>query len=78
MNCASTTSQNQKCGLRCILGIVLVEEYLAADAQNHRPVPVDERSECRLISRLDKPIEQLSVALPPGCPRLKQNLDLPG
>jgi hypothetical protein len=64
--------------LRGILRVVLIDEYLAADAQNHRPVPVNQGRESSFIARLDKSIEQLAVALARRSPRLKQNLDLPG
>ncbi len=47
----SLTGQDQERRLRCILGVVLVVEYLPADAQDHRSVAIHQRRE-GCLSRL--------------------------
>ena len=62
--------------MRCVFGVVIVAQDVTADPQDHRPVPIDERREGRLIAALDEPLEQLSVAQSAGRSGAKQSFDL--
>ena len=58
---------------------MLVAQNLAADPQNHRPVPVDECRESglgTLIPVPDEPLEQLTVGQPRGRSGPKQGFHL--
>ena len=57
--------QDEEDGLEGVLGLVLVAERGAADAPDHRPVPLDQRGEGRLgralISAAGEPLQERSV-----------------
>ena len=53
--------QGEERGLESVLGVVQVAEDAAADAQNHRPVSVQEGRECRLVALQDEAAQQRFV-----------------
>ncbi len=53
--------EDEERGLEGVLGIVVVAEDAPADAQDHRPMPPDDRLERRLIATCDEPFEQIAV-----------------
>jgi len=53
--------QHQERCLECILDVVLVVENAAANAQNHSPMPGDQRGECQLVAFDDEPFQELVV-----------------
>ena len=63
--------QDQERGLERILGVVRVAQDLAADAQDHRPVPLDQRREPglgRLITTAHEPLQELTIRQVPDHP----------
>src|SRR5262249_35075888 len=57
-------NQNQKSGLKGILGVRLMADDTSADAQNHRPMPTDERFKGTLVPLPDEAFQQLTVRQP--------------
>jgi hypothetical protein len=75
----SPPRQDEKRGLGSLFRVVLVSQYVAADAQNQRSMPVDEGRERGLgnvFAPLDEAFEQLGVG--ESCRRAgaKQTVDL--
>ena len=73
--------QDEEGGLRGVLGLVLVAEDLAADAEDHRPMPLDQRREGGLGRRLARlvgePAEELAVGQARGRPVAEERRDVP-
>ena len=75
----SLACEDQERGLEGIFGILRVAQELAADAQDHRPVPLHQCRECglgRRIARGEEPLEQLPVRQGPDDPDLGQDPQL--
>jgi hypothetical protein len=53
--------QDQEGGLEGIFGFVRIPEQLAANAKDHRAMPLDQRFESRLVVVGDKTFQELSV-----------------
>ena len=56
--------QDQECRLKGILGVMQVAKRVLTDAQDHRPMPLDERFKRVLSGRIalrHEPLEQLLV-----------------
>ncbi len=53
--------QHEKGCLESVLGVVPVSQNPLADAENHRPVPLDESRECFLIAAVHKGLQKLSL-----------------
>jgi hypothetical protein len=74
--------QQQERGLEAVLGVFHPAEHPPADAEDHRPVPLEERCERRLVSPAEVGREQLAVrflTVFPGRGERPQVLhDLPG
>ena len=71
--------QDEKRRLSGVLGVRFVAQDLPANPQDHRPVPVDERCECRLgivVPPLEEPLEQLPVGQAAGRAGAKERFDL--
>ena len=73
----SLAGEDKERGLKGILGIMRVSERIAADARDHRPMPLDEHLEGKLgglIPLRHKPFKQLLIghaggrALQKECP----------
>jgi hypothetical protein len=62
---ATPCSQHQERGLQGVLGVVRVAEDLPADAQDHRPVPLHQGREGRLVGVVSPGHESLDE-LPVG------------
>ena len=58
---AGLAHQDQEGRLEGILGVGLVAEHAAADAQYHRPVPPHQGFEGRLVTLTDVALEQLGI-----------------
>ena len=71
--------QNQKGGLKCILGIVLVTEHRAANTPDHRSVAFEQRGEggfSRLAMAVDEAPQKLGVGQVADCTRAAKCLDV--
>ena len=53
--------RDQEGGLEGVLGVVGVVQHAAADAQHHRPVPVQQGREGFLISAAGEPVQEVRV-----------------
>ena len=63
--------QDQERGLEGILGVVGVAQDVAADIEDHRPMPCHQRLECRLgglAAPSEESIQELGVGEVPGHP----------
>jgi hypothetical protein len=54
-------NQQQKRGLEHILDISRLRQQTLADAQDHRPMPAQQRGKCALVSLSRKTLQQLSI-----------------
>src|SRR4051812_38157030 len=75
----SLAREDQERSLEGILGILPVAQDLAANAQDHRPVPLHECRECGLRRRIalgEEPLEQLPVRKGADDPDLGQGPQL--
>jgi hypothetical protein len=63
----SLARQNKESALKSILGIVLVAENSATNAENHGPMAIDEGSERLLIPIPDKPGKELPIGVSCTC-----------
>jgi hypothetical protein len=77
---AGLPSEDQEDGLECILGVLIVAQHLAADAQNHRPVPANQRRECGLSGCVAPasgiPLYELTIGQPEHRAAPKDRLEL--
>ncbi len=55
--------EQEKCGLKGVLGIVAVAQDAPAHAEDHRPVALQQRGKRRLVAALDELLQQTDV----GC-----------
>jgi hypothetical protein len=62
-NRPSLAHQHQKGSLKCIFSILILSQHPPADIPDHRPMAFEETSESRLVALLQKPSQELSVAL---------------
>ena len=72
--------EHEENGLDGIFGMVPVTQNLPADAPDHRPMPVDQRGERHLASRIvagDEPLQQLPVGQSGERAALEERLNLP-
>ncbi len=60
----SLANQDQKSDLKSILGIVRIVQEAAANAEDHRPMPANQRLEGRLIALVNVALEQIGVRYP--------------
>src|SRR5262249_22190230 len=60
---AGLPGQEEEGGLEGVLGILLLAQGAAADAQHHRPVPPQQRLERRLVVPGQEGVEQVTVGL---------------
>jgi hypothetical protein len=60
-NGGGPAGQHEERGLEGVLGVVRVGHQAAAHAQHHRPVPLHEQGERRLLAAVAEPLEQLPV-----------------
>ena len=75
---AGLAGQQQERRLEGVLGVVRVAEHLAADRQDHPPVPADQGLRTPPDRRRDlEPLEQLGVRLAPDRPVLVEAADIP-
>ena len=77
---AGLLDQDQECGLKCVLGIMWVDELCSADAQNHRAVALDQRLESQFRdfeAAGRKPLQQLPVRKVSDCPDVEERAQLP-
>jgi hypothetical protein len=58
---AGPPGQNQKSGLKSILGVLLVLQYMPAYTQDERTVPIDKDGEGRLVASPLKLLQQLLI-----------------
>ena len=75
---ARFASQDQKCGLKGVLGGLHITEELPAHLQDHRTVAVDQCRESRLgglIAASQEPLEELPIRDPRCGSRDEQGLD---
>ncbi len=76
---AGPPGQDQEGRLCGLFGVVFVTQDLTADAQNHGPMPVDQRGEGglgELIAPFNEALEQIAVGEPRGRAGAKQRVDL--
>src|SRR5215213_9739855 len=77
---AGLPDQGQEGGLEGILDIIRIAEIIPADAEDHRPVPLDQGCEGQL-GRLGvlgrEPFEELTVGELPDGPQVEQGSELP-
>ena len=71
--------QDQERGLEGILCIVRVDQHAPADAQDHRPVPLDQDREGQLgrlapVGR--EPLQELAVGQVPDRPHVEERAEL--
>ena len=76
---AGLPNQDQERGLKRIVGVSRVSQNAAADAEHHRPVPLDQNGERQLgglaaVGR--KPLKKLAVAQFADGPDVEQGLQL--
>ena len=69
---AGSADQDEERGLERVLDIALVAEHAAADAENHRTVPRDQRGERRLVAVGDVAIQERPSLRPATVPRLNR------
>jgi hypothetical protein len=65
VDCTGTTDEHQEGCLERVVGRMAISECPATDAQDHRTVPLDHRSECQLRGSAttgDEPLKKLAVA----------------
>ena len=61
--------QDEEGGLKRVGDVVRIIQHAPADAQHHRPVPVEDRLEGRPVALGQEPIEELGLAQPGDRPR---------
>ncbi len=54
--------QDQEGGLESVGDVVRVIEHAPADAQHHRPVPMEDRLEGRRVAMCQEALQELSLA----------------
>ena len=77
---AGLAGQDEEDGLEGVLGMVPVAQELAADAQDHGPVPRHQRGEGGFaggIAPRGEPLEELAVGQPGDGAAVEERLDLP-
>ena len=72
---AESTDQHQEGRLEGVAGIVVAEDR-PADAQNHRPVPLDQDRERRLVTPSAESVQQVRRPTPPARSRRGTELQL--
>ena len=76
----SLLDQDQEGGLESVQRVVRVGESSATDAQDHRPMPLDQGCESQfpgLTLAGREPLEQLPVRQVPDDPHVEEGVDLP-
>ncbi len=71
--------KHQECRLESVCDVGLVAKRVAADSQNHGPVPQDQNLEGCVRGRaaaIREPLEQLAVRHAGGCPEVEQRLNV--
>ncbi len=74
---SGSAGQEQEYGLEGILRRVLVPQDAATGAPDHRPVPLDQGRERRLVAVIRKPFQQLLVRQTRNRPVEEQGVELP-
>ena len=72
--------QDQERRLKGILGVMVIAEYAPANAQDHRPVSLNQRREGQVVDLIGssrKSIQELAIGQAGHGPRIKSDLDVP-
>jgi hypothetical protein len=77
---AGLPDQDEEGGLEGVVRVVRVVEHAPADAEDHRPVPLDQGREGQLrglAAAGREPLQELAVSQLPGRPDVVERADLP-
>ncbi len=72
--------EDQERGLEGVLGVVIVAQDRVADAEDHRPVPLDqdgERPFGDLLGAFSEPAQEFGVGQAADAARVEEHLDIP-